>query len=280
MATRKTPRKQKKPHYVKSRKRKSVDAPIVAQRSVVVVISLCLLAFLGFGLVRGCSWTRRQLFAENPRFEIQHLEISCDGKLREEQIREYSGLHEGMNLFALSFEAIREELLKSPLVESVVLERRLPSTLCVTVKERIPSARILIGNYKVPRLIDRYGVVLPPRMSAELARLPLIKGMEEMVQPGRETGNRDVECALEIVALCASKKYLHTYIPLESLDIKYEDFIDMRLTGGARVRMPRFQLESKLYYLASVIEFSRSQGKRVKEIDLTLESEKAPVRYY
>jgi cell division septal protein FtsQ len=280
MAARTAPKKRTKPHYVRNSKRKAVDAPVVAQRTVVVVLTLCLLVCFFVGLVFGFKWVRRQLFSKNPRFEIQHLEITCDGKLREEQVREYSGLREGMNLFGLSFDEIQNELLKSPLVESVTIERHLPSTLSVSVKERMPVARIMLGHYNVPRLIDRYGVVLPPRMSAELARLPLIKGMEETVQPGKETGNRDVECALEIVALCESKKYLHTYIPLESLDIKYEDFIDMRLTGGARVRMPRFQLESKLYYLASVIEFSRAQGKRVKEIDLTLESEKAPVRYY
>jgi len=279
MAARKNSKTHYKPQYVKNRK-KSVDASVVAQRTIVVVLIVIVFSLVIFGVIHGFRWIEHRLFSENPRFEIQHLEISCDGKLREEQIREYTGLHEGMNLFSFTFDEIREELRKAPMVESVTLERKLPHTLYVSVKERVPVAQVLIGNYKMPRLMDRYGVILPPRVSPELASLPLIKGLEGESRPGDLVENRDVECVLDIIALCDSQKYLRTHIPLESLDIKYSDYIDIRLVGGTRVRMPRFQLEAKLFNLASVMELSKSQGKRVKEIDLTLESDKAPVRYY
>lgn len=279
MAARKTSRRTK-PHYVKTKKRKGAEPTVVVKRSFSVLLLLVVLVSIVVGIGLGFRWMGRKLFSENPRFRIQHLEITCDGKLQEEQIREYSGLSEGLNLFSFSFDDIKERLEKVPMVESIELKRELPSTLYVHVKERVPVARILINNYKMPRLLDRYGVILPPRLSASLESLPLIKGLDDDVQMGMRVENRDIDYVLEIIALCESKQYLHNNIPIESLDIKYHDFIDMRLTGGTRVRMPRFQLESKLYYLASVIEFSASQGKRVKEIDLTLNSEKAPVRYY
>lgn len=280
MAARKTRKKSTKPHYVKNRKRKGSGSGVKTRRTAVVLLGLLVVASIITGIALGFQWVGHKLFSENPRFEIQHLEIICDGKLREEQIREYTGLQEGMNLFAFTFREIQEKLEKVPSVESVALERKLPSTLYVAVKERVPVARVMIGDYKVPRLMDRYGVILPPRSSAELASLPLIKGVDADLRPGDHVESRDVDCVLEIIALCDSKKYLHNYIPLDSLDIQYDDFIDMRLTGGTRVRMPRFQLETKLYHLASVIEFAKTQGKRVKEVDLTLESDKAPVRYY
>lgn len=279
MAARKTTRR-KKTHYVRTKKRKGAEKGVIAQRTFVVIMVLVILAAILIGIGLGFKWIERKLFAENPRFRIQHLEISCDGNLREEQIREYTGLSEDLNLFSFTFDEIKEKLKKVPVVESVELQRELPSTLYVRVKERVPVARIMIKNYKIPRLLDRYGVVLPPRASASLAQLPLIKGLDADVRTGSPVENRDIDYALEIIGLCESKKYLHNQIPIESLDIKYSDFIDMRLIGGTRVRMPRFQLESKLFYLASVIEFSKSQGKRVKEIDLTLDTEKAPVRYY
>jgi len=279
MAARKTTGR-KKPHYVRTKKRKGAEKGVIAQRTFVVVMILVIMASILVGIGMGFRWMGRKLFSENPRFRIQHLEISCDGNLREEQIREYTGLSEGQNLFSITFDEITERLQKVPVVESVELQREMPSTLYVRVKERVPVARILIKNYKIPRLLDRYGVVLPPRASASLARLPLIKGLDSEVRLGASTEHRDIDYALDIIGLCESKKYLHNHIPIDSLDIQYSDFIDMRLTGGTRVRMPRFQLESKLFYLASVIEFSNSQGKRVKEIDLTLDTEKAPVRYY
>ncbi len=280
MAARKTKKSQYKPQYVRAKKRKGADKAVVAQRSVVVLVVLLILAALAIGIGLGFRWVGKKLFSENPRFEIQHLEITCDGKLSEEKIREYTGLHEGMNLFALSFEEIQNELGKVPMVESVELERKLPSTLSVVVKERVPVARVLIHNYKTPRLMDRYGVVLPPRVSAKLATLPLIKGLDDEVRVGERTENRDVDCALEIIGLCESNQKLHRFVPLDSLDLKYDDYMDMRLEGGIRVRMPRYRLGPKLQELAAIIQISTEQGRRVKEVDLTLETGKAVTTYY
>lgn len=280
MAARKTKKTRSKPHYVRSKKRRGTDKVVVAQRTVVVIVIVLVVASILAGVGLGFRWAGRKLFSENPRFEIHHLEIVCDGKLGEEKIREYSGLHEGMNLFDFTFKEIREELGKVPLVESVSLERKLPSTLHVRVKERIPVARVLISNYKTPRLMDRYGVILPPRRSPELARLPLIKGLDVEMRPGDQAESRVVECALEIIALCESERYLHTNIELESLDIKYDDYIDMRLRGGSRVKIPHYSLKKKLFKLASIIEFYRAKGARIKEADLMLQSEKVPVEIY
>ena len=283
MAVRKSNSKRNKPHYVRAKKRKNGEAGVIAQRSIVVVLAVLLLAALVGGLVWGLTCVGHNLFSGNPRFKIQHLIISCDGdRLKEQMIRDAAELREGMNLFSFSFAEKETLLRKLPVVESVEFRRELPSTLYVRVKERVPVARIQIGEYPTPRLLDRQGVLLPPRRSPELDRLPLIKGYDRKSQVGRELEDTNIGHVLEIVGLCESKQYLHSFISIESLDITYDDFIDIRLRGSrpTRVRMPRFQMESKLYYLASVIEFSSAQGKQLKEIDLTLNTEKAPVRYY
>jgi hypothetical protein len=44
--------------------------------------------------------------------------------------------------------------------------------------------------------------------------------------------------------------------------------------------MPRFSLKAKLQNLATVIKIANGQGKRVREVDLTLDSAKVPVSYY
>ncbi|MBN2162492.1 MAG: FtsQ-type POTRA domain-containing protein [Pontiellaceae bacterium] len=255
---------------------------MIAQRSVVVTVALLLLLLLLGGLAWTFHYAGQKLFSENPRFRIQHLVVSCDGRLTEQMIRDASGLREDMNLFSFGFDEIEEKLEVLPVVESVELTRELPSTLYVHVKERVPVARIMIGDYKVPRLLDRYGYLLPPRVNAELERLPLVKGYDHTAVMGTELEDNDIDYALEIIGLCESKQYLRDLVPIDTMDITYDDFIDIRLRGSrpTRVRMPRFQMETKLYYLASVIEFATSQGKRIKEIDLTLNSEKAPVRYY
>lgn len=251
----------------------------MARRSITIILLLIIVLGILFSLVKGFSWIGRKLYSENPRFEIQHLVISCDGKLSEDYIRESSGLREGMNLWELSFEDIEKKLLSVSRVESVYLERRLPNTLIVKVKERVPVAQISGRRVsKYPFMVDRYGYVLPHRRS--LASLPIIKGLDMDLTLGQPVNNEDVNKALKIIGICESTGYLRTYIQIESLDLKYSDYIDIRLEDEIRVLMPRFSLEPKLMNLASVIKVSTSRGQRVKEVDLRLDSAKVPVVYY
>jgi len=278
MARRKKTKKRMKPQYVRSKKRKGGSSSLW-RRTLSVVLLLVFIAAIVWGIKTGFEWMGCKLYSENPRFEIQHLVISCDGKLTEKYIRETSELREGMNLFGVSFGEIEDKLLKVSRIESVYLERKLPHTLIVKVKERVPVARILgRRKSKYPFMVDRYGYVLPHRR--KLASLPLIKGFDLDLELGEPVDHPDVETALKIIALCESTGSLRTYIPIESMDVKYPDFIDMRLRNGIRVRMPRFSLKSKLQNLATVIKIANGQGRRVKEVDLTLDSAKVPVSYY
>lgn len=278
MAARKKKNTTKKRQYVRAKQRKGADV-VWWRRAISIIFLLVFLGVLIFGIASGFNWMGRKLYSENRRFEIQHLIVSCDGKLTEDYIRECSGLREGMNLWALSFDEIEEKLMAVSRIESVQLERKLPHTLIVKVKERMPVAMISgrqISRY--PFMIDRYGYVLPHRR--KLATLPLIKGLDEDLVLGEPVEHADVETALKIIGICDSSGYLRNYVRIESLDLKYSDFIDMRLHGGIRVRMPRFSLKPKLQNLATVIKIANGEGRRVKEVDLTLDSAKVPVTYY
>jgi hypothetical protein len=269
----------KKTHYVRTKKRKGGESTPVARRSVTIILLLLIIGGILFGIKEGLEWIGHKLYAENQRFEIQHLVISCDGKLTEDYIREASGLHEGMNLWEFSFEDIEEKLLSVSRIESVYLERKLPSTLMVKVKERVPVARIS-GRHvsKYPFMVDRFGYVLPHRRN--LADLPLIQGLDMDLVLGQPVGHADVDVALKIIGICDGSGYLRNYVRIKTLDLKYSDYIDIRLYGDIRVRMPRFSLKPKLQNLATVIKIANGQGRRVKEVDLTLDSAKVPVTYY
>jgi cell division protein FtsQ len=279
MAARKKTTTKAKPHYVRAKKRKGAPSFMVARRVATIALLLVIVLGIFYTFYKGCEWIKGQLFSNNPRFEIHHLEISCDGNLGEDYIREISGLHEGMNLFELSFGQIEKKLTGVSRIESVYLERKLPHTLIVNVKERVPVAQITgASETKYPFLVDRYGYILPHRRSA--SALPLIKGIEQELPLGEQLKNQDLNTVLEIIALCESTSYLRTYVRIESLDVKYSDFIDLRLQGGIRVRMPRYSIKPKLQNLATVIKIANGQGQRVKEVDLTLDSAKVPVTYY
>lgn len=278
MAARKKTTTRKKPQYVRAKKRNGADSALVAQRSVVVGILLVLLVGMLVGVVMGFMWVGRKLYSENPRFEIQHLVVSTDGKLGEDYIREISGLREGMNLYELSFDEI-EKKLRASWIESVHLERDLPNTLIVKVKERVPVAQI-IGRRRrrVPWMVDRYGYVLPPRR--KLAALPVIKGLDIELQLGKQAAHSDVEIALKIIGMVDSSSYLQTYIQLESIDLQHSDYIYLYLRNGVRAKIPRYSLEPRLHKLASTIKIAATRGQRVKTADVTLDSAKVPTTFY
>lgn len=276
MARQKKSGKRMKPQYVRNKRRKRADSSTRTRRALSIALLIIVIGGIVYGIKEGFEWIGRKFYSENPRFEIQHLVVSCDGKLTEDRIREYTGLSEGMNLFEVTFKEIEASLEKVPVVESVYLERRLPHTLIVKVKERMPVARI-IGKQsrRFPYVVDRYGVILPPRKSA--SSLPLVKGLDMELRLGMPINHPDIKTALQIIALCDSTGNWRQHIQIESLDVQYQDYIDMRLKSGTRVKIPRYSIMNNLRKLVATIQTGNSRGERYRDIDLTLDSPKVPV---
>ena len=279
MAARKKTTTRKKPQYVRAKKRKGADTALVAQRSTVIVVGVCIIIALLVGIVMSMRWANQQLFAKNSRFELQHLIISTDGRLKEDYLRERAGVSEGTNLFAFSFADLQKELESVSQIESVSLRRKLPDTLIIKVKERVPVAQI-IGRrvMSAPWMVDREGVVLPHRR--KLASLPVIKGLDMELQLGKKVEHSDVDIALKIISMVDASSFLKTYIQLDSIDVRYPDYIYLYLRNGLRAKMPRYSLDSRLHKLAGTIQVEAGKGKRLKTLDLTLDTPSAPGTYY
>ena len=268
-----------KPQYVKVKAKKSKgsnNSSKMLLRAFTVLLALLVLGGIGFGIWKGFHFINTKLYAENPTFEIQHLEISTDGSLSEDLIRDYANVREGMNLFEFEFKDIEDELLGAPVVESVFIERVLPHTLVIQVKERVPLAQIAgDSRSRFPSLIDRYGHTL--MFQRKYAGLPLIVGVEGDLRPGAKVENPAVTVALNIIEEWRSHANYQKYLQIESLDVQYEDYIDMRLEGGTKVLMPHYSVKNKVSKLVATIQTGQSRGERFKKIDMTVDKPKVPV---
>ena len=272
MASKKKRGQKRTTYYVRTKKRRQSDAIIWIRRFFSIAILLLFLTLIIYGVFTSFRWAKRKLFTQNPLFKIQYLDLSTDGKLREDQIREYSGISEGTNLFSISFKEIESRLREVSVVEKVYLWRTLPHTLHIKIVERIPMARILGSSTprSYPYLIDHLGYILPFRLSAK--SLPLIKGVDQELKLGTALNNRDVRIALKIIAYCESNNHLHTFIKIKSLDIKNSDYIEIELEDGVHVQMPRYSIPAKLKKLAIIIKISMGEGKHLKNVDCTIDS--------
>jgi D-alanine-D-alanine ligase len=161
-----------------------------AHRIAAIAILLIALAGLGVGVALGFRQLGAWLFASNPRYVIQPggLDLQSSGRLQPAHLRDYAGLAEGQNLFALDLGQIRKSLLSVPLIKSADVRRVLPGTLRVRVSERVPVARLASGA-GFQFAVDRDGVVLGP--SGRAATLPLITGVTEPgLSPARRSRRR------------------------------------------------------------------------------------------
>lgn len=260
-----------RPLYVRSKRRTGKDQTVAWRRAVTVVLLVLVLGGLGFGVKTGLDWVRRKLFSENPRFTIQHLVISSDGKISEDRIREFTGLSEGRNLFDFTFHEIESLLEKIPDVDTVYLQRQLPHTLIVKVRERVPVARITGRQaMRYPYVIDHRQMVMPPRLTS--STLPLIQGLDADLRLGTTVNHPDVRTALDIIAKCESTGNWRQYVQIESLDVRYQDYIDMRLKDGFQVKIPRYNIAYNLRRLVATIQTMQINRETRRVIDLTVES--------
>ena len=248
------------------------DRSVWVKRSLSIMVLLVALISILFLTFKGFGWVHDQFYAENPRYEIQHLIIESNGSsCSMNNIREWSGLSEGMNLFSFTLDEIEARLLPVSNIESVYLERELPNTFIIQVKERHPVARLSQKKgVRYPYLIDRFGVVMPYRTSA--LSLPFIVGFKEEFRPGMRLSHPDISHALEIISLCDQSAHYSELIEINQIDLTYRDYLKLLINRETQVRLPRYRIQRKLQDMAAVIQIERGKGKRIKSIDLTVDS--------
>ena len=113
---------------------------------------------------------------------LRKFEFTTDGVLTENWVRDFLHLQTGDSLEKMDLRALRQRLLGSLQVHEVLVERALPGTLRVSVKERHPVLRVAtdggLGNYKV-YLVARDGVVFTGEDFPEaiMNQLPWMSGL-------------------------------------------------------------------------------------------------------
>ena len=80
-------------------------------------------------------------------FQVETIEVSGNSRYTQEEIIEAVGVQEGDNLFRMNkFQLIEQAEERLPYLEDVVIRRRLPSTLVITVTEWEAVARVPGGE--------------------------------------------------------------------------------------------------------------------------------------
>ena len=267
-------RRKKRKYHSKTKASKN----LFARRGLLLLFLVLAIAAALFGMVQLFSFTGSLFFSRNPHFELKKIELSSDGRLSSIQLREYADVKPGVNLFAVDFDTVRENLSAVPLIESIRIQRKLPDTLVIRAVERVAVAQIRWARRGLPFLLDRYGIVLPATRSGRA--LPQIEGIKlDKLRPGERMDDSGVQYVLELLST-ADALGLGSQIRFAGFDLRYPEFVTASLTGEVTARFPRHSAREKLIRLVRVLQIAREQGRRVKTMDLTPDSRNVPTTYH
>jgi cell division protein FtsQ len=271
-------KRRKIPKRYYSRTGRKPAKKMVVRRGLVVLFLAALALALLFGLFIGLQYAGSLFLSRNAKFELKVIHITSDGRLPPDQLREYTGLQTGTNLFCLDMDQVRKKLEEVPLVESVSISRQLPDTLNIHVVERVALAQIRWNARGLPFLLDRHGVVLPMTRSGQ--SLPLIEGLKlESLRPGDRVEKPGISQCLALLSE-ADQLSLGAQVSFVRFDTRYPDFLTVLVNGDTTVRFPQHSAREKLIRLVSVLQLANEQGRRVKTIDLTPDGRNVPVTFY
>jgi hypothetical protein len=235
----------------------------------VMAVALLLVAIGGviWLLGQGVMSVRRALFVSNEHFTIREIQAESTGQLTPGHIKEYSGINEGENLFALNLSGVRERLEVVPTIRKVSIQRVLPSKLVLRVDERIPLARVPQGDSGFFFSVDEDSHVLG-LAGSKLRDLPVIRGFSDRgITPGSVMRDAGAADALHLIGMLEASP-AGEIIQIDAIDVSKADYLDVALGNGVKVLMPRHISRSKLNDLVMIL---RESGGRLSFIDLTMD---------
>ena len=194
---------------------------------------------------------------QTPMFALRDYQIETDGVLTRSEVEQTASVRPTQNVLALDLPVLRDRLKLHPRIEEASVERVLPNTLRLSVRERIPVARIRVlakDGVDVHYLLDENGFSMPPlqagRVSAEAvaaeASLPIILGATgNDFSPGRPTHQPDVQSALKFLSTF-DRSELAGLTDILSLDLSHRGVLSVVTSHGSSIALKPEGFEQQL----------------------------------
>jgi cell division protein FtsQ len=244
-------------------------------------------------LWRAGAWALDRFVYENSEFAIARVEVKTDGVIEPDELRRWSRVKLGDNLIALDLTAVKRNLELVSTIGAVSVERVLPRTLKISVKERDPVAQVNIpragaadGITVTVFQLDADGwVMLPldPRtcvipLAQVSDQLPVISGLNVFqLQPGHRVESPQVQAALELIG-AFDHSPMAGLVDLRRIDVSAPGVVVVTTGQGGEITFGLDHLEQQLRRWREVYDLGQRLNKTVASLDLAV-SNNVPVRW-
>lgn len=152
-----------------------------------------------------------QFFTASSIFDLSSIEMKCPEDM-EDDVLLLSGLEEGMNIFDVSPEEVRENLSSHPRIADSLVSRRLPSRVFIEIRERMPVALLKneTGYYRISSDL----VITETGRQSDSLRYPVITVADgdecgRVLIPGERLDGTGVGAAMKFLELSSSRVSAH-----------------------------------------------------------------------
>jgi hypothetical protein len=216
-----------------------------------------------------------------PSLALRDLPVVRDGVITAGEIRRLAGINVGRNILTVDPYTVRQQLLRHPRIEDARLELEFPGTMRLTVRERVPVARLMlpsVGGRETYLLVDDLGHVMAPfetgRAPAEIieseAALPLLTGTSAVgVAPGHTLQGPLTLAGLKLLATFGEAP-ISTETELASVDVSTAGLLSVVTTRGAQVALLPTGFERQLQQWLGVHRRSTELRRAISSLDLSV----------
>jgi cell division protein FtsQ len=209
-----------------------------------------------------------------PAFATSAIEIAGAAQLSKSDIGRIAGLAVGKNVFQVSAEQATAKLLAEPWIEDASVQRRLPGTYRVQVKERRALALLAAGDLW---LVGEDGSAFKQLGPGDPGDLPLITGIEL----ASIEHDRHAAASVLLQAVGLLREYQESGLakrePLSEVHVESDEGLSAYVgVDGTYVRLGKAPYRTKLRRLREVFGQLASQRARAKYV--YLDNERRPDR--
>lgn len=212
------------------------------------------------------------ILLQSPLFEVKAIIVEGNRQLQGEEIKLYSGITTGSNIFKLNLGQSHERLSMLPMLKEISLERKLPDTIIINVTERRAVALLPLQNSFIK--VDADGVYL--QRGTVASALPVITGLSlKDSGPGKPVEAHGLSAALS----CLGQLPRALVQQLSEIHINQAGQVWLYTVDGiqGRLGLPK-DMEYKGAVLEQVIRNLKGTGNKIEYIDLS--NPKVPVVKY
>jgi cell division septal protein FtsQ len=228
-----------------------------------VAFRVAALVFLAGTLV----WSKNRtvsLLQDLAGLKLEKVTVEGNRYLSEDEVVRTMALPTGESMFKLDLKGAADKVKRMDWVERVFIERRLPRSILVSIKERQPVALLERGEIYG---VDREGRVLPAAPLLLREDLPLISGLAlstDAVGTTREA--ESLRPALDFLAFLRKKDPALAQ-DVSEVNLSEEDSLKVTFMDGLQARFNPPVSEGELKRMALVVSDLQERGRKAATMD-------------